>query len=80
MYPNTKEQHDFMYDKMIPTMQKMLGEIRNLVMTSSGRTEVEKRTMHPTSIRLTSTPWIWNEYYKYLSLNGLDKSPSFKKK
>ena len=78
MYPNAKEQHDFMYGKMIPTMQKVLGEIRDLVTTPAGRAEVEQRTMHPTFIPLTSTPWIWTEYYKYLSINGLEEDYCFK--
>lgn len=78
MYPNVNEQHDFMYGMMIPTMQKVLSEIRDLVTTSAGRIEVEKRTMHPNIKPMTSTPWIWNEYYKNLSLKGLDETNCFK--
>ena len=37
MYPTVNEQHDFMYGKMIPTMQKVLGEIRDLVTTAPKR-------------------------------------------
>ncbi|WP_374174209.1 hypothetical protein [Flavobacterium tructae] len=78
MYPTVSEQHDFMYDKMIPTMQKVLSEIRDLVTTSIGRSEVENRTMHPNIKPLTSTPWNWSDYYKYLSLKGLDEATCFK--
>ena len=78
MYPTAKEKHDFMYNKMIPTMQKVLSEIRDEVTTDAGRAEVEKRTMHPTIIPLTSTPWIWSEYYKYISINGLEEATCFK--
>jgi hypothetical protein len=78
MYPTINEQHDFMYTKMIPTMQKVLGEIRDLVTTTDGRIEVEKRTMHPTLIPLTSTPWNWSDYYKYVSLKGLEEASCFK--
>lgn len=78
MYPKVNEQHDFMYNQMIPTMQKVLSEIRDSVTTSVGRIEVEKRTMHPTIIPLTSTPWNWNDYYKYVSLKGLDEATCFK--
>ncbi|WP_374174207.1 hypothetical protein [Flavobacterium tructae] len=59
-------------------MQKLLSEIRDLVTTSIGRSEVENRTMHPTIKPITSTPWIWNEYHKYLSLKGLDEANCFK--
>ncbi|MBP4139479.1 hypothetical protein [Flavobacterium geliluteum] len=72
-YPNYNGQHNFMYNNMIPTMQKILSEIRDLVTTQRGRTEVESLTMHPTLEPLTSISWDWNEYYKYISLKGLDK-------
>ena len=73
------EQHDFMYTFMIPTMQKVLSEIRDLVTTTTGRNVVDNSiTMHPTTNPLTSTPWIWSEYYKYLSLKGLDEANCFK--
>ncbi|MBL0738944.1 hypothetical protein JI750_18765 [Flavobacterium sp. GN10] len=78
MYPTPKEQHDFMYNRMIPTMQTVLSEIRDSVTTQTGRTEVQARTMHPTIIPLTSTPWDWNEYYKFLSIKGLDEANCFK--
>ncbi|WP_185966024.1 hypothetical protein, partial [Flavobacterium sp. ZT3R18] len=80
MYPTANEQHDFMYTKMIPTMQKVLGEIRDLatVTTPFARSEVESLTMHPTRTPLTSAPWSWNEYYRYLSLKGLDETSCFK--
>ncbi|RKR04684.1 hypothetical protein C8C83_4017 [Flavobacterium sp. 90] len=59
-------------------MQKVLSEIKDLLTTVAGRIEVEKRTIHPTIIPLTSTPWNWNDYYKYLSLKGLDEAISYK--
>jgi|GEM_PF-1533333 len=76
-YPSKEEQHNFMADKMIPTMQKVLSEIRDLVTTNAGRIEVQQRTIHPTINPMTSTPWIWSEYYKYLSLKGLEETKSF---
>nr|WP_199002191.1 hypothetical protein [Flavobacterium sp. ASV13] len=79
MYPTVSEQHDFIYDKMIPTMQTVLSEIRDLVTTSAKRNILETQyIMHPTTNPLTSTSWIWNEYYKYISLKGLDEANCFK--
>jgi hypothetical protein len=81
MYPTINEQHDFMYTKMIPTMQKVLGEIRDLVTTQTGRTVLETvYTMRPTAMTnpSASTPWIWNEYYKYISINGLEETSCYK--
>lgn len=77
-YPTPDEQHNFMYDKMIPTMQKVLGEVRDLVMTIPKRTILEEYTMHPTTNPLTSIPFNWADYYRYLSLSGLDETDCFK--
>lgn len=76
--PSTGAQHNFMYDKMIPTMQKVLGEIRDLVTTEQKRNILETYTMYPTSNPLTSTPFSWIEFYKYISLSGLDEANCFK--
>lgn len=78
MYPTPDEQHDFMYNHMIPTMQKILSEIRDSVTTQVGRSKAEERTMYTTLTPLTSTDWNWNEYYKYVSLKGLDETSCFK--
>lgn len=77
-YPTKNEQHDFMYNKMIPTMQTVLSQIRDLVTTPEGRAYVEQLTMHPTTNPLTSTPWNWTDYYKYVSINGLEETDCFK--
>jgi hypothetical protein len=38
--PTPDEQHDFMYNNMLPVMTKVLGEIRNFVTTESIRIDV----------------------------------------
>lgn len=79
MYPTENEQHDFMYDKMIPTMQKVLSEIRDLVTTLPKRITLEQYTMHPTLSPMISSPFNWLDYYRNLSLSGLDETNCFKK-
>jgi hypothetical protein len=78
MYPTINEQHDFMYTKMIPTMQKVLGEIRDLVTEKGNRDYFENFTLHPTTTPLTSVTWDWKDYFYYLSLNGLEEANCFK--
>ena len=77
-YSTPNEQHDFMYGKMIPTMQKVLGEVRDLVTTEPKRTILEAYTMHPTTNPLTSTSFNWLDFYKNLSLSGLNDTSGFK--
>ncbi|OAB31286.1 hypothetical protein SAMN05444395_101760 [Flavobacterium fryxellicola] len=77
-YPSADEQHNFMYDKMIPTMQKVLGEVRDLVTTKTKRDILEGYTMYPTTNPLTSILFNWSAYFRYLSLSGLDEANCFK--
>lgn len=77
-YPNKDEQHNFMANKMIPTMQKVLGEIRDSVTKQANRDYFVNFTLHPTTAPLTSVVWDWVDYYKYLSLNGLQETNYFK--
>ena len=78
MYPMANEQHDFMYTFMIPTMQKVLSEIRDLVTTAPKRANIEAYTMHPTQNPMTSTAFNWQDFYKYISYSGLDETSCFK--
>ena len=78
MYPTPNEQHDFMYNNMVPTMQKVLGEIRDFVTTAPKRAVIETYTMHPTINPITSTPFNWAEFYKFISYSGLDEASCFK--
>lgn len=72
-------QHNFMYNHMIPTMQTVLTQIRDLLTTQARRSEVESLRMHPDLANLRNTiPWNWNDYFKYLSLIGLGEANSFK--
>jgi hypothetical protein len=75
IYPNYKEQHDFMYDHMIPTMQKVLSEIRDLVTTAVRRDYVSDLNVSP--ITSEKIIWNWNDFYKNLSINGLQETNSF---
>jgi hypothetical protein len=73
--PGKDVQHDFMYNNMVPTMQKVLGEIRDLVTFPAGRSAVEELNMSGNST--TNIPWNWNEYYKFLSFSGLNEASYF---
>ena len=77
MYPTPLAQHDFMYVQMIPTMQKVLGEIRDLVTEQINREYLQDFILHPTIVPLTSLTWNWNDYLNYLCFNGLENTYFF---
>lgn len=78
MYPIPDGQHDFMYDHMIPVMQKGLGEIRDLVTTEPRRNYLIDINVSPTPLTETII-WNWAVYYSNLSLKGLESTNFFKK-
>jgi hypothetical protein len=79
IYPVTNNiQHEFMYTHMVPTMKTILTQIRDLLTTPARRSDVESLSVHPTTTPLTSITWSWNDYFKYLSLVGLEETKSFK--
>ena len=77
--PGKDVQHDFMYIHMRPTMQKILGEIRDLVTTPATRAVVEAIRLQNTFYTnpQNTTPWNWNDYFYYLSLDGLHNTEGF---
>ena len=77
--PGKDVQHDFMYNHMIPTMKKVLGEIKDLLTTLATRAVVEKIRLQPnfyTNPQNTDL-WDWNDYFYYLSLEGLHNTEGF---
>lgn len=77
IYGNESDQHTFMYDHMVKTMENILSQLKDKLTTPERRTNVEQLSIHPTRIPLTSTTWNWADYFKYLSLSGLGKTKSF---
>ncbi|UQD55351.1 hypothetical protein [Flavobacterium sp. K5-23] len=78
MYPTYDEQHDFMYNHMIPTMQQVLFEIRDLVTTAPKRANLEIYRFYASSTASKPLLFNWQEYYKYISLSGLNLTSCFK--
>ncbi|MEL1255384.1 hypothetical protein AAEO57_16455 [Flavobacterium sp. DGU38] len=77
-YPVGKEQHDFMYNNMIPTITKILTESRDFLTYPAGRIEVESLTVYTKKDQSTSEPWNWQHYFESISLEGLSEATSYK--
>jgi hypothetical protein len=76
--PTPDEQHDFMYTKMIPTMQKVLGEIRDLVTTEPRRIDVSDLKIYTKIDQSAFEIWNWNNFYKSIILKGLEETNCYK--
>lgn len=71
--PNTNtNQHDFIYNFMLPTMVTILSEVKDSLVTSQNNLEM----LNDVSVRIPfdtspSSPFIWSDYYHNLALSGL---------
>ena len=68
---NTQEQHNFIYNFMIPTLQTVLSEVKDSLVTTQENTEIQSYELKyplPTS---PASPFNWNEFIESLSLTGL---------
>lgn len=77
-YPNANEQHDFMYDNMIPTIVKILTESRDLLTYPAGRIEVEPLVVYTKKDLSASEIWNWKHYFESISIEGLGEATSYK--
>jgi hypothetical protein len=79
IYGKDSDQHTFMYENMVKTMQGILSQLKDKLTTEDRRIQVEDLSIHPTKNPLTSASWNWNDYFKYLSLSGLNETKIFLK-
>ena len=75
----TEEEHEFMFDKMIPAMSEILADIRDALIPLTHRQLAEsdmsfKDENNPNG---PTVAWNWNDFYKYLSMDGLQNTDSF---
>jgi len=77
--PTVAEQHDFMYNKMIPTMVNVLSQIKDLLVTPANNLEMKDNVyVHIPFNYSPSTHFDWNDYYHNLALAGLQSCAFFK--
>ncbi|WP_282043871.1 hypothetical protein [Winogradskyella flava] len=74
-----EEQHEFMFDYMIPAMSEILADIKNDLIPESHQTNAESDTSfldenNPTG---PTVAWSWDDFYKYLCLAGLHNTDAF---
>uniref|UniRef100_A0AB33KT90 SprT-like domain-containing protein n=1 Tax=Tenacibaculum sp. Pbs-1 TaxID=3238748 RepID=A0AB33KT90_9FLAO len=70
-----QEQHEFMFDYMVPTLSKIFTEVRDDLIPQRHIDYAESTSF---DILGTSTDWDWQDFYYYSSLGGLHETESFK--
>ncbi len=74
-----QEQHEFMFDHMIPTMSEILKDIKDdLVPLNHQRVaETDYTFIDESNPSGSEKPWNWDDFYKYFSIAGLQNSDAF---
>jgi len=75
--PNTQDQHDFIYNHMLPTLKIILSEIKDTLVSPQNNSEMQDLTLHYPLQSSPGSPWDWNDFYENLSLNGLQNCNFF---
>lgn len=70
--------HEFMFDSLLPTMSNILADIKDDLIPLSHQQSAEEEMFidenNPTGPKV---PWDWNQFFKYLSMAGLQNSDAF---
>jgi hypothetical protein len=80
-FNSPQNQHDFIFTYMTNTMQTIFSQVKNSLITPLENAEIENLILHinqnTNPLTNISTPWNWNDFYKSLSLNGLQSCNAF---
>ena len=74
-----QEQHEFMFEHMIPTMSEILADVRDDFVPLHHQQQVEDNYTfidenNPLGLQ---TPWDWLQFYDYFSMVGLTQTNAF---
>jgi len=76
-----QEQHEFMFDYLLPTMIEILNDVKDNLIPQSNQDYVSdldyNNNGYPNNPFTESHLFNWNEFYEYLSLAGLHQTTSF---
>jgi hypothetical protein len=72
----TQEQHEFIFDYLIPTMQQILTEIKDELIPQDHQTNAEEHVVSNTSLGINQM-WNWNDCFTNISYTGLNSTTSF---
>lgn len=69
-FKGNQDQHNFIYNYMLPTMVTILSEVKDLLVTPQNNLEMLGLIMH-IPYGSAGTPFIWSEFYHNIALSGL---------
>jgi hypothetical protein len=80
-FSGSQDQHNFIYNYILPTMEQILSDVKDTLVTSLNNIEMlNDVSVHIPLDSSPSSAFVWNDYYHNLSLNGLQNCSFFKMK
>lgn len=77
-FNGSQEQHNFIYNYMLPTLQTILAQVKDTLVTPTNNLEMlNDVVVHIPNNNSPATPFVWADYYHNLSLNGLQNCSFF---
>ncbi|MBW1657773.1 hypothetical protein [Flavobacterium quisquiliarum] len=76
-FNNNQAQHNFIYNYMLPTMEKVLAEIKDKLVSTAESTFLQDLVFHPESPSV-DVKFTWTDFYHNLALSGLQDCTFFK--
>ena len=77
-FSGNNDQHNFIYNFMLPTMQTILSQIKDLLVTPADNTNITSTVIYPNNPNSTSSvPFNWNDCFSNISLLGLQDCTFF---
>ncbi len=77
IYGKDSDQHTFMYENMVKTMQVILSQLKDKLTTEDRRNALVDLKIYTKVDNSAFEIWNWENYFKYLSLSGLSETKIF---
>lgn len=77
-FKGSQDQHNFIYNYMLPTMRTILADVKDFLVSSDDNTEIMSRSLHPLYPNLDpSVLFDWDDCLLNIALNGLQNCSFF---
>jgi len=75
--PANQDQHHFMFNNLIPHLSSLMADLKDSLISLQDQTAIEgpNYLFNPTTGELI--PHSWDDFFKYLAMDGLDHTTSF---
>ncbi|GAA4237713.1 hypothetical protein GCM10022291_25380 [Postechiella marina] len=75
--PANQDDHHFMFNNLVPNMANIISQLKNDLISEQHQTQAEADAFY-NSVTNASEPFNWNDFFKYLAMDGLNETTVFK--